>query len=217
MCNYFRRRIKRMVVLLKPENYYTQRNNKLIINGENVSWRACMPTARVMFYIANNIPYENPTQMADDDYFMHLLNTQEAKDFCYSKYPWAYNKNNPEKSIPPNEVHSMYNQYLDVKVCGKKVSSFENQKLDWDYYIDSIVNKKKAIMTSGTFGNILGHAVVFIGYDEKSKELIIADPFGDFKSNYKNPRGYGVRMTNEDFNNHIKPIDSFLKNGHIAL
>lgn len=200
-----------MVLLLKSNDYYTQRNNL-----EKWRYRSCMASTRAMFYKANNIEYTNPTEEADDDYFMGLLNTQEAKDFCYKQFPWAYNSKEPEKSIWPNEVHGMYNQYLDKLVCGKKVSSFENQALDWNYFVNSIQNKK-AIMVSGTFGDILGHAVLVMGYDEVTNELIIADPYGDFHSSYKNPKGYGIRMSYNDFNTHIKPVDSFLKNGHIVI
>lgn len=205
-----------MTIFLNPEEYYSQRNNTFLVDGKNVSWRACMPTSRVMFYKANKINYSNPTDMADDDYFMSLLVSDEAKEFCYSKYPWAYNSLEPEKSIWPNEIHGMYNSWLDEKVTGKRQSDFVTN-LDIEMYIDTIVNKGKAIMTSGTFGEILGHAIVFIGYDKQKKEFIIADPYGDFHTKYRNTKGYGVRMTYDEFNTHIKPVDSFQKWGHIII
>lgn len=198
------------MILLKPEDYYTQRNNTI---NPNI---ACMPTSRVMFYIGNNIKYHNPTKLADDDYFMSLLNTQEAKDFCYKKYPWAYNSKNPDKSIPPNEVHGMYHSWLDIKVTGKRQSDFVTN-LYFDDYVKYITERKKVVMTSGTFGTLLGHAIVFIGFDSKTQELIIADPWGDYKSMYKNTRGYGIRMNCDEFNNHIKPSESFQKWGHITI
>ena len=173
-----------------------------------------MPTARVMFYQANRIAYSANAKFSDDDFFMHLLNTQEAKDYCYKKYPWAYNLKDPEKSIPPNEVHGMY-AWLDVKVTGKRMSDFVTN-LSWDDIVQSIQNRK-AIMTSGTFGNILGHAFVFVGYKEDTKELLIADPYGDYKTSYKNPRGYNITMNYEDFCTHTKPAGEFLKWGHIVL
>jgi len=199
--------------LLTKEEYYSQRNNKIQANS------ACMPTARVMFYKANKISYENSMvdKYADDDYFMYLLNTAEAKSFCYTKYPWAYNVKEPQKSIPPNEVHGMYSSYLDEKVCGKKVSSFEEQALDWNYFVSSITNRKKAIMTSGTFGTIKGHAVLVMGYDDETQELLLADPYGNYRTQYKDINGYCTRMTKEEFDIHLKPTDSFMKNGHIPL
>lgn len=187
-----------VILLLDPNDYYSQRNNSID------PMVACMPTARVMFYKANNIEYNNPTKMVDDDYFMYSLNTKEAKDFCYNKYPWAYNKENPEKSIPPNQVHGMYNSYLDPLVCGKRVSDF-SESLSFENYVDRVVNKKQAIMTSGEFAYLKGHAVIFMGYDTKSKELIIADPYGDFHSNYVRTRGYGVRINRKEFGSIIKP------------
>jgi hypothetical protein len=199
-----------ITTLLKPDDYYTQRNNKTF------GYRACMPTTRVMFFKANNIVYTNPTDKADDDYFMDLLLTDESKEFCYKNFPWAYNAKQPDKSIWPNEVHSMYNSWLDGKVVGKVVSDFVTN-LTFDSYVDSILNKGMAIMTSGTFGEIAGHAVLFMGYDTNTNELIIADPYGDYKSKYRNTKGYGIRMNYEEFNTHIKPSDSFYKWGHITL
>lgn len=200
-----------ITLLLKRDDYYTQRNNK-----EQWRNRSCMASTRAMFYRANKIIYTNPSDLSDDDYFASLLETQEAKDFCYVKYPWAYNKNRPEKSINPMEVHGMYHSWLDIKVTGKRQSDFITN-LTFDDYTNSILNKGIAIMTSGTFGEISGHAVLIMGYDTNTNELIIADPWGDYKSMYKNTRGYGIRMNCDEFNNHIKPSESFQKWGHITI
>lgn len=207
--------IKRKTMLLKPENYYTQRNNKtqkdddLVVTGGV----ACMPTARVMFYISAGIPYTNPTNLADDEYFTSLLISDEAVEFARKKYPWAFDG---EKVLyPPNEIHGMYGSWLDQKVTGKRRTDFR-MDLSWEDFVVQISVLKKPVMTSGRYPGIDGHATVFVGYDPKTKELRNADPFGNPHLNYKGElgvKGYDIRYTKEYFNEHIKKGDG--KYAHI--
>lgn len=190
--------------ILKPEDYYTQRNNKLFSNS------ACMPTARVMFYLANGLKIINPTGMPHDDYITSILDTEEAKAFCYEKYPFA-----KEQDIPPREVHGMYNSYVDKIVVGKRVSDFKID-LIWSDFVTSIC-QRKAIMTSGKFteAGILGHAFVVTGLENGS--LRISDPYGDFTRNYSVANGYDVPMSYGDFLRHVKVADKSFKWGHVIL
>jgi hypothetical protein len=168
-----------------------------------------MPTAYVMYLIANKIPYENKSleifneKLDDDDFIYAVLNTKEAKKFCYEKYPWA-------KNIPPNQVHGMYSSYLEPIICGKRYSDFYT---NFNYEkVVKCINKNIAIMTSGKFENIDGHAFTIMGYD---RELLIADPYGNFHSNYKDVRGYCVTMNESEYNTIVK-LDN-TKWGHAPL
>lgn len=187
-------------MLLKPEDYYTQINNK------HVPSVACMNTSRVMFYLAAKIPYTHKAGTADDDYFYELLDTDNAKDFAKAKYPWL-------KGLPPNELHGMYGSYLDKLVTGKRRTDFYTD-LTWDGFITQIAIGNP-VMTSGRFPRIPGHAFVFIGYDHNTKELIAADPYGDPHTGYKSDKGYGIRYTKDYFEEHVKP--GALKWGHIRI
>lgn len=196
-----------MTVLLKPEDYYTQRNNKI------EPFEACLPTARVMWYIANHIPYVNymPTVYSDDDFFMWLLRQPEAVIYKDRKYPWA-------KGIPANEVHGMYGSYLDEKVTGKRRSDFV-QNLSFDEVVRRVKNGE-AIMTSGAFqgrtGRIDGHGFVFVGVDD-NECLLMADPYGSFLTNYESDKGYLVPMSNMEYIEHVKPVGAINKFGHIRM
>ena len=190
-------------MLLNPEDYYTQRNNRFEPYG------ACMNTARVMFYIAARIPYSNPTGLSDDDYFFTMLNTSDAKEFALRKYPNL-------SDYPPQEIHGMYGSYLDKVLTGKRRTDFRTD-LTWNRFVFELKHGNP-VMTSGKFPGLDGHAFVFVGYDEKTDELIAADPWGNPHLGYKSPegqKGYGIRYNRKYFNEHVKPGEN--KWGHILL
>jgi hypothetical protein len=191
---------------LDANDYYTQRNNQIKPSV------ACMPTARVMFYIGNKIKYNNPSKYQDDDFFMSLLLSDAAKEFAQKKYPNLVNA-----GYAPNEIHGMYNSWLDEIVTGKRVSDFKLD-LTFDDYIDRI-KTGQVIMTSGQFGNFSGHAVVIIGvvHPTKTPLLVLADPYGDYRETYLKGSGYAVTMTKEDFIDHVKPVGKFSKWGHVII
>ena len=195
-----------VIINLKADDYYTQRNNE--IDSANV----CGPTSRVMFYKGNNLTYENKSlqefgiKLADDDYFTRILRTPEARAFCDKYFPWA-------KSYQPNEVAGMFPMYLDVKLFGKTKSKFV-ENLTFENYLH-VIDNKGVIMTNGTFGRIQGHVIVVVGRDERT--LLLADPYGDYHTDYKNPKGYLIPMTESEFNTHIKDVKKNVKWGHILL
>ncbi|MCP4325465.1 MAG: hypothetical protein GY787_27200, partial [Alteromonadales bacterium] len=171
------------MILLKPEDYYTQRNNKY------KPYESCMNTSRVMFYIAAGIKYNNPTDLSDDDYFFTLLVSSDCKEFCLKKYPSL-------SDYSPQEIHGVYGSWLDEKVTGQRRTDFKTN-LTWEDFVYELKNGRP-VMTSGRFPGLNGHAFVFIGYDESTEELIAADPWGNPHYNYKGSRGikgYGVRYT----------------------
>jgi len=188
------------MILLEPEDYYTQRNNRLHPTA------ACMNTSRVMFYKAANIAYVHESGTPDDDYFYSLLDSDRAKAFRDSKYPNL-------SDYHPTEIHGMYGSFLDPLVTGKRISDFHTD-LTWDDFINQIA-LCKPVMTSGKFPGLLGHAFVFIGYDDKTDELIAADPWGDPHTGYKSVHGYGIRYNREYFNEHVKPGAN--KWGHLIM
>lgn len=193
---------------LQPFDYYSQRNNKW--DDENTliheSLVACMPTCRAMFYIGNGIKYFNESTWEDDDYFMMILRTRDAYEYRNANYPEL-------RSYPPNEIHGMYGNFLDEKVCGCKTSRFVTD-LTFEEYMDRM-KQGQVIMTSGIF-NGMHHATTVIGHRDDS--LVLADPYGDpWKGFNGSENGYGVEMTKEQFVNHIKPVKEELKWGHIPI
>jgi hypothetical protein len=187
---------------LDPDNYYTQKNNTIS------PCSACMPTSRVMFYLGNGIEIPNSSGLAHDDYLMSILKTSEAWEFMSSRYPWA-----TSQKFPPWEIHGMYNNYLDIKLFGKKTAEF-NTDLTFDD-IFQLMDDGEIVMTSGSFpeAGIDGHAFCFTGYAQNC--LLIADPYGDFHTNYISGSGYGVTMSKKEFKEHVKP--AVTKWGHVLI
>ncbi|MDC7221636.1 MAG: C39 family peptidase [Spirochaetales bacterium] len=187
-------------MILKPEDYYTQRNNKYD------PFNACMPTTRAMLYSA--LGYNKPeTDLSFDDYIYHTLNTIEAMEFRDNKYPSL-------KGYPTHELHGMYGSYLDEKLFGKRLTDFR-MDLTWDDFVSEI-KRGRPVMTSGRFPGIDGHAFLICGYE--AGELIIADPWGNYQVEYlgvRGTKGYGVRMNREDFEKIVKPGEN--KWGHICV
>lgn len=216
---------------LEPDWYYTQRNNPTVY-GDNPRIKGdrdcilkagvqCMPTSYAMFLIGNKIPYENPTNLPDDAYFAELLITREAWEFAAKKYPWSVNRKdnhgNPLPDIPPNEIHGMYGSFLSPIICGHRVSDFQTD-LSFSDYVERI-KKGQVIMTSGRFSSIDGHAFVAAGVISSAQEdvLLLADSWGDYRTEYLSHSGYGVTMGKEDFYMHVKPNGKKDKWGHVVL
>lgn len=198
------------IINLKPEDYYRQDNNK-ILPGE-----ACMPTARAMFYLGNKIDFSNPSEtLSDDDAFMELLRSPEAYKFAEKHF-----HNLISEGYAPNEIHDMYPLWLDSIVVGKQISDFR-LKLSFDNYIDRIKDGQ-VIMTSGEFkaAGLNGHAFCIIGAiipESAEPSLILADPYGDYRENYKTGTGYAVVMSHADFIEHVKPAGEKRKWGHVKI
>jgi hypothetical protein len=190
-------------MLLKPEDYYTQRNNKY------APFESCMNTSRVMFYIAAGIKYKNPSGLSDDDYFFMLLNSSDATEYANAKYPNLVH-------LPNQMIHGLYGSWLDKTVTGKRRTDFKTDLL-WDHFVYEL-SCGRPVMTSGQFKGLPGHAFVFVGYDKDTEELIAADPWGDPHVSYKGTRGtkgYGVRYNRKYFEEHVKPGDK--KWAHILI
>jgi hypothetical protein len=104
-------------------------------------------------------------------------------------------------------------KWLDVMITTKRQTDFQTD-LTWDDFVHQI-KIGKPVMTSGKFPNLDGHAFLVCGY--KNGDLQLADPWGDYRLNYKGSRGtkgYDVRMNREDFEKYVKPGDK--KWGHIC-
>lgn len=183
-----------MKINLRREDYYTQNNNRFLPTV------ACMPTARAMFYVGNKIPFEVPDGEGADDYFMRLLRSQEAWEFCRKKYPWTTHRNDstgrPLSDVPPNEVHGMYGSWLDERVTGCRRTNFVTD-LSYERTLE-LVDSGRVIMTSGRFPNTSGHAVCIVG-SMCDGVLLLADPHGDYRSGYRSEDGYLVPFSAVEF------------------
>jgi len=186
--------------------YYTQRNNSMEPQA------ACMPTSRAMYYRGNGIIFNNPLDIPDDDYFMRVLRGHSAETYVRLNYPWAVGDDG-ELLYPPNEIHGMYNKWLDQLVCGHRTSDFHTALTLEDYII--AMESGYVVMTSGAFEGLPGHAFCVIGWDGEFFRL--ADPWGDWRTGYTAVQGYDVRMSVEEWVEHVKPVGAQKKWAHLPL
>lgn len=201
------------IILLRRSDRYSQRNNPY------KPYAACMPTTFVMWCIASRIDIESkiPQGLAADDHCMRMLNTNEAMLFAQKKYPDLM-----RAGYFPNEIHGMYHSYLEPLIFGKTLSDFiyadekTESGLTFAEY-KSIIELGHPIWTSGAYdgakGPIEGHANLFCGIN--GENLLNVDPYGNFHTNYTDDSGYGIEYTEQEFNEHIKPLGSKRKNAHI--
>lgn len=199
---------------LRAEDFYTQRNNEWddLNTPYHESVAGCGPSFRAMFYQGNNLPFKNNSfsimgeHLSDDDFIMYLMRTPEAFEYAEKHFPVL------AKDYPPNEIHDMYPNWLDVKLFGQRVSDFHNDGLTYEYAI-TLINEGKIIGVTGKYpeANINGHFQGFAGIHDGV--LLLVDPYGDYRNNYKpvtyvkgKPKygGFGIPMSEEDFDKHLK-------------
>lgn len=202
------------ILLLKSDDYYSQRNNRIR------PLAACMPTARVMFYLANGISFDSPPGMQPEDHFMEILNSDDAIAFCHKKYPWTTNRRDLNgkrlPDIPPNEVHGMYGSYLDGRVTGKRRSDFSTS-LSWESYLKYLDNGH-AIMSAGDWPGTDGHAVLFMGFSRDGETLFTADPYGNPWNHYIDAHGYAIAVTRDQFDMYVTQFPGTTgKCGHVPI
>lgn len=192
----------RLMVNLARADHYSQRNNRL---DPGV---ACASTSHPMFLRGNKVPFVNPSTFQDDDFFRDLLSTESAQAVRDAKYPSL-------SSYHPGEIHGMYHTFLEPLVCGRRVSDFRTD-LTWDDYVRIMLSGQVA-WTSGAFpeAGIDGHAFAVIGYEAGA--LVLADPWGDYRTKYRVHSGYGVAMSRADFVEHVHPAGESRKWGHVLI
>lgn len=185
---------------LKKENYYTQRNNT------RHPFSACMPTSRAMFYIGNGFIKDEPKNgEALDDYIFYLTEQVTEYQKVAISGQWA-------KKYPASQLHDIYPKLIDSMLLGKVVSKFGSLSIE---KIDAFLESGKVLMCSGLFPTTQGHAVCIIGKDADG--YILADPYGNYHTNYEDTAGYGVKIPDLDFLAFVHPSGQSSKLMHYPI
>lgn len=188
------------VVNLSYDNdYHTQRNNQVI------PLTSCNTTSAIMALKASGISFHFPVGMQPEDHLSELLLSEEAFEKKRRDYPWA-------KNIPPNQVHGML-QWGINKLAGKNVDQFKTngnlREIIWRLF------HRTALIAHGTFDKH-DHMVCVVGFQSTQHEwdlakpkdidlscieaIIIDDPFGDYRTGYKDHHGNDIKMSLDEFN-----------------
>jgi len=187
-------------------NYHTQRNNK------KIPLRACNTTSAIMAMKQAGIEYTVLPGMQDEDYLTMLLETEEAYELQANFYAWSVG------IYRPQEVHGILEWGIN-KLAGKKVDRFKTNASIEELIFFLI--RGRGIMLSGTFdlpnGKELHHIVSLAGFKSSQpgilssqtsgsidissiSEVIIDDPYGDYRTEYINHHGNNVALSISDFN-----------------
>lgn len=194
----------------KDIDYHTQRNNVL------VPLRSCNTTSAIMAMKQAGITYEVLPDMQDEDYLTMILETDEAYELQANSYAWSVG------AYRPQEVHGIL-QWGINQLAGKTVDRFKtNTSIE---EIIFFLIKGHGIMLSGTFdlpnGKELHHIVSLAGFKSSQpgvtasetsssidvssiSDMIIDDPYGDFRTGYSNFHGNNVSLSISEFNSIFK-------------
>ncbi len=178
--------------------YYTQRNN---VKSPSA---ACNVTAATQACIITGNNFEHPAKTQPEDHLMELLETQEAWNLLNTVLPGAICK-------PRNVSHCI--AWAVNKAVGKRICRVETVSLQEMLYH---VITGGAVVVSGRFTKS-GHFVCIVGLEtdqeienitkaedinmSQIKNIIVDDPWGDYKTAYQNQNGNDVFL----------PVSTFVK------
>jgi hypothetical protein len=190
-------------VVYKLSNpYHSQRNNAIDPAG------TCQVTAAIMALRATGIPFDYPSGIQPEDHLAEILGGQEAREKLLTEYPTLSNR-------PPREVHAILSWAINERFVRRKVSVFTVRATVREL-LYRVAKHRAASLVSGRFTKT-GHVVCLVGFESGQDDLsaalapdrvdlgairriIIDDPWGDFKSGYRDPDGNDVSFTLDEFN-----------------
>lgn len=194
----------------KRGDYHTQINNK------KVPLRSCNTTSAIMALKQAGISYSVPEGIQDEDYLTSILESDEAYALQEKNYSWSVGKWRPQ------EVHGLL-QWGINKLVGSNVDFFSTH-VSFQDLIKNLLQGNGVIL-SGTFdldnGKELAHMVSLAGFTSSQPgltksvtseeidvssigKLIIDDPYGDFRTNYKSHKGNDIQLDVTEFNSIFK-------------
>jgi len=128
----------------------------------------------------------------------------------------------PKREIPPNQWHAVlaYGAGRFLQTFGYNAAAIAFRDAVSIDDIVKAINDGGAAVLSGVFrqnGKPLNHIVAAVGYgkDKDGFYFIIDDPWGDYRADYKNHNGKGIRLPLSDYAKIMKPQTSEKKWAHI--
>ena len=198
----------------KDSEYHTQVNNKSFPNG------SCNTTSMIMAVkqAGHSIDFAAEGEQPEDALTEFIMFSEEAHQKARVLAPgvWDFEKSEPKK--PLNEIHVMLEWGIN-HLMEKQVDIFTTE-LEVEIMIRKI-NEGCGIILSGEipfYDRTIGHMVSLAGFvtidDDKQPSIrnishfIIDDPFGNFRTNYKDTRGNNIKITVEEFTRFFKDTES---------
>lgn len=175
-----------MINYSKNIPYHTQRNNQKIPHS------TCNTTSMIMaLKQAGHSCFFGEGQ--PEDILTELLLTEK-----YWNMMDKLNPNYRKDGYRPNEIHDCLCAATN-EIIGKTVDYFSTETLV--LRIKNHLSDGGGVVLSGKFslsnGKVLNHIVSLAGYGEDG--FIIDDPYGNFRTDYKDHKGNDIFITNDEF------------------
>lgn len=162
-----------MIQLLKPEDFHTQRNNA------NDPHNTCGNTTLANLIECADIWHYSVEGEQLEDTIYRVLREPICQAYCKEYYPdfLAY----------PERVAKML-AFAGALMTGRHWIS---RNIPSVMQIAKMIEQGHAVGVLGRFYKGGLHYVAVTGLDERS--FIIADPYGDFTTDYNSKKGYGIK------------------------
>ena len=196
----------------KDSDYHTQINNKVM------PLSTCNTTSMIMALKQAGHHLEHPPTLQPEDYLTGFLNNPLALDTMKTLTPWAWDTNKDRPIVPPQEVHQMLQWAVNTLL--KKEACRFTLEAKLSTLVANLLTGG-GIVLSGLFpthNGRLAHMVSLAGFttdndknhvEEKNiTGFIIDDPFGNFRTSYKDPRGNNIHLSKKEFLKIFKSIDN---------
>ena len=201
------------VNLSRPADYYSQRNNRIR------PLETCATTAMVDALVASGVLLPDTAGEQPEDALTHFLEHDPRVVDFYRNNDQAWIRELQAAGRPPNEIHPVLAYGTNLWLGRPDLVRFT-----WSATLTGIANAllhKHAVVVSGEWpcamrdGSIkeIGHVVAVVGFETAQDNLgdgshldgelisafIIDDPYGDYRTLYREHRGDDVVCSLSDF------------------
>lgn len=190
----------------KDKPYYTQRNNHI------KPGTSCNVTSMIAGLSAAGYPVDSlvPEGVQPEDSLLCYIMTDAACSRLWRRL-------DPSGKIPPNEWHDVLaygcNRWLGAHGIKCNPVTFTQARIT---DVRNMIDAGGAAVVSGVFETETGkinHIVCVVGYD--GDDLIIDDPWGDFRDKYKTQQGNDIPLTAAQWSEMLKPVNQGKKWAHL--
>ncbi len=185
------------------------------INNKRVPTRACNTTSFVMFLLDNGVRLPSTGGEQEEDVLTGITESPEAYKAMRRLAPWAFSPfRTGSPTYPPRQVHVMLDWAME-RWIGRKVSIFRTDVSLAELVLELVRGRAMVINGKFTPG---GHVVELVGLLSRQDDLgsarrekdvdvraiewwRIDDPYGNYHTGYEDPKGNGVTIPFDLFNN----------------
>lgn len=201
--------------------YHTQVNNRYYPHS------SCNTTSAIMWMLDCGIPVPDTAPVQPEDYLTGISELPEAYELMRQVAPWAYRNGRP--ALRPAMVHECLDWAIN-RFAGRRVVDFRTDLLFQDLVAE--LARGRAVIVSGSF-TPQGHMVCLVGVRTRQERAgledparvhieqidgwIVDDPYGNYHSAYRDPRGNDMLFFFDELDRLLKYPCQNRKWGHVFV